>query len=90
MREKREQREGEGDRRREKQRVEGGEKISWGERRIEDEERKEERKKRALQANIKVAFWNVAGLGNKMGDFCSKLKNWDVMVLVETWVEEKN
>jgi len=37
-----------------------------------------------------VAFWNVAGLGNKMGDFWSKLRDWDVMVLVETWEEEKN
>lgn len=37
----------------------------------------------------KVVFWNVAGLGNKDGDFWKGLREWDVLVLSETWVNEK-
>lgn len=37
----------------------------------------------------KIAFWNVAGLGNKDKEFWKRLKEWDVMVLMETWVKEK-
>lgn len=40
--------------------------------------------------NWKVAFWNIAGLVNKDGEFWKRLKEWEVMVLIETWVEEKN
>lgn len=36
-----------------------------------------------------MVFWNVAGLGNKDGDFWKGLKEWDVLVLSETWVDEK-
>jgi len=36
-----------------------------------------------------VAFWNVAGLRNKDRDFWKGLENWDVIVLSETWVDEK-
>ncbi|EZA49488.1 hypothetical protein X777_12282 [Ooceraea biroi] len=35
----------------------------------------------------RVAFWNVAGLHNKDECFWKSLKEWDVMVLSETWVE---
>lgn len=38
----------------------------------------------------KVTFWNVAGLGNKDKDFWEGLREWEVMVLMETWVEEKD
>jgi len=38
----------------------------------------------------KVMFWNVAGLRNKDVEFWKGLKNWDVIVFSETWVEEKN
>jgi len=31
----------------------------------------------------------VAGLGNKDKGFWRGLEEWDVMVLIETWVEEK-
>lgn len=31
----------------------------------------------------------MAGLGNKDGDFWEGLREWDVLVLSETWVEEK-
>jgi len=31
----------------------------------------------------KVAFWNVAGLGNKDRDFWKCLEEWEVMILME-------
>jgi len=31
----------------------------------------------------RVAFWNVAGMYNKDRDFWEKLREWDVMVLLE-------
>jgi len=37
----------------------------------------------------KIAFWNVAGLRNKDRDFWEGLKEWDVMFLMETWMDEK-
>jgi len=37
----------------------------------------------------KIVFWNVAGLRNKDKDFWKGLSKWEVMVLTETWVEEK-
>lgn len=37
----------------------------------------------------KIGFWNIAGLGNKDREFWQGLKNWEVIVLIETWVEEK-
>jgi len=36
-----------------------------------------------------VAFWNVAGLTNKDKEFWKQPKKWEVVVLMETWVEEK-
>ncbi|EZA48017.1 hypothetical protein X777_14458 [Ooceraea biroi] len=35
----------------------------------------------------RVSFWNVAGLHNKDEGFWRSLKEWDLMVLSETWVE---
>lgn len=37
----------------------------------------------------RVGFWNMAGLRNKDADFWEKLKEWEVMVLMETWVKKK-
>lgn len=37
----------------------------------------------------RVDFWNVAKVKNKNADFWEKLKEWDVMVLRETWIEKK-
>lgn len=37
----------------------------------------------------KVAFWNVAGVGNKDREFWQRIKRWDVIVMSETWLEEK-
>lgn len=37
----------------------------------------------------KVMFWNVAGLKKKDRDFWRGLEAWDVIVMIETWVDEK-
>lgn len=38
---------------------------------------------------IKIAFLNVAGIRGKDREFWRELEEWNVMVLMETWVEEK-
>lgn len=38
---------------------------------------------------FKVTFWNVAGMENKDKEFWDGLREWDVIVLSETWVDEK-
>lgn len=47
-------------------------------------ERMEERKR-----GWRVVFWNVAGLQCKNRDFWQRIREWDVIILMETWVEEK-
>lgn len=37
----------------------------------------------------RVAFWNVAGLRNKGRDFWGELKDWDIMFMCETWLNER-
>lgn len=37
----------------------------------------------------KIAFWNVAGIKRKDRDFWRGIKEWDVVVLVEIWLEKK-
>lgn len=37
----------------------------------------------------KITFWNVAGIERKEKEFWEELKEWDIMVLTETWLEEK-
>lgn len=37
----------------------------------------------------KIAFWNVAGVENKDRDFWQRIKEWEIVILMETWVEEK-
>ncbi|XP_020297725.1 uncharacterized protein LOC109862177 [Pseudomyrmex gracilis] len=36
-----------------------------------------------------MAFWNVPGLKNKDKDFWEGLRTWDIMILMETWVDKK-
>jgi len=38
---------------------------------------------------LKVMFWNVAGLKNKDREFWKSLEKWEMLVLIETWVEKK-
>jgi len=42
-----------------------------------------------VKGGIGIAFWNVAGLRSKDRDFWESLKGWDIIILLETWVEEK-
>lgn len=54
-----------------------------------DEEKKGKEGKERKNKNWKVAFWNVAGLDEKDKDFWNNQKKWDVIVMQETWLEEK-
>lgn len=53
----------------------GGEKKGW--------ETEEGRR------NRKITFWNVAGLMGKDEEFWREVKEWDVVVMLETWLEKK-
>ncbi|KYN29057.1 hypothetical protein ALC57_01521, partial [Trachymyrmex cornetzi] len=48
-----------------------------------------ERNGGGMEKGRKGKEWNVAGLENKDREFWDRLKSWDAMVLMETWVEEK-
>jgi len=52
-------------------------------------DRKGRKGERRAVKGLGIAFWNVAGLGNKDRKFWESLKKWDVVTLVETWTEEK-
>ena len=39
---------------------------------------------------MKVAFWNVSGLKNKDKGFWGEVEKWDVVMMSETWLDEKN
>jgi len=41
------------------------------------------------ERGMRIVFWNVAGLRNKDKEFWSSLKDWEVVVLLETWIEGK-
>lgn len=52
---------------------------------------KEEEGKETVQGrNVKILFWNIAGITRKEKDFYDYLKEYDVIGLVETWLEEKD
>lgn len=36
-----------------------------------------------------MCFWNMAGLRNKDKGFWREVLKWDVIVFMETWIEEK-
>lgn len=36
-----------------------------------------------------MTFWNVAGMKNKDPDFWGDLKGWDIIFLLETWLDER-
>lgn len=38
---------------------------------------------------FKMAFWNVAGLLGKDKEFWERIKDWDVIVVSETWIDER-
>lgn len=37
----------------------------------------------------RVVFWNVADLKNKDRDFWRRLSDWEMIVLSETWLDNK-
>lgn len=50
----------------------------------------EERRKEGREGDKRVAFWNMAGLSNEDKGFWEKLREWDIMRLLETWCGERN
>ena len=41
------------------------------------------------KTNYKILFWNVAGVNHKDKEFWEYLNGFDIIVLSETWIEEK-
>ncbi|XP_067208522.1 golgin subfamily A member 6-like protein 22 [Linepithema humile] len=68
-------------------RVEGG----GGEHRIEERRERDKKGKReeAEEKEWRIGFWNVAEVRNKDKEFWEGLKNWQVIILVETWMDKK-
>lgn len=54
-----------------------------------EEGEREGKEMKKMDRELSITFWNVAGLGNKDREFWKRLEGWDVMVLMETWIEEK-
>lgn len=50
------------------------------------EETKSDRRRKGN--NLRITFWNMAGLKKKEEEFWRGLEEWDVVVLIETWIEE--
>lgn len=44
---------------------------------------------REKKREYKVVFWNVVGLENKGRDFWKEVKEWDIIIMSETWLEKK-
>lgn len=61
----------------------------------EEERREEMTKTKEIEEERKngdewrVGFWNVAGVGNKDEEFWKGIAEWEVIVLIETWLMEK-
>ncbi|XP_070526198.1 cilia- and flagella-associated protein 251-like [Cardiocondyla obscurior] len=56
-----------------------------------EEEKKEIGRKKAEteNRNMRLVFWNMAGIENKDEDFWKDMEKWDVIYMCETWLEEK-
>jgi len=63
-------------------------KGEWKRKMKESNGRGKERKGKG-EGIIKIAFWNVAGLKNKDKEFWKGIREWDVVILMETWVDRK-
>jgi len=50
------------------------------------EELEQEGKGDSQGEGLKIGFWNVAGVRKKDEEFWERIKGWDVIGLVETWV----
>ncbi|XP_071577594.1 uncharacterized protein [Temnothorax nylanderi] len=71
--------------------MEEGEKATGGIEREEEEGEEEERVReiREGEETWKMVFWNVAGITNKDKDFWEGLREWDAIVMMETWLDGK-
>jgi len=47
------------------------------------------KEKREREGVWKIAFWNVAGVINKDKEFWEGVERWDVVIMMETWMDEK-
>ena len=45
---------------------------------------------RERERELKIGFWNVAVLSGKNEDFWKRFEEWDVVGIVETWIEQKD
>ncbi|KAK2578550.1 hypothetical protein KPH14_012579 [Odynerus spinipes] len=72
--------------------------LTWEERRIQwklrNIAREEARKgntvwvgRRAMKVNVEWWLWD--GIANKDKDYWNRIRRWDVIVMIETWIEEK-
>ncbi|XP_011859705.1 PREDICTED: UPF0329 protein ECU05_1680/ECU11_0050-like [Vollenhovia emeryi] len=54
-------------------------------------ERQEERKQKEQKADtMTVGFWNIAELMRKNEEFWKEIEKWDIIAMLETWVEQKD
>lgn len=57
---------------------------------MDNKERKNVGKQKKREEKVfKVALWNVAGLLGKDREFWERIKDWDVIVVSETWIDER-
>lgn len=65
----------------------------WNEkdRRLEEKSRRnwEEEGKETVKEGLKICFWNIAGIINKCDETWEYLDIFDIIGLIETWIEEK-
>lgn len=59
------------------------------ERRVGEKDRRVKKVQQGEGKWVRIVFWNVAGFWGKEEDFWRKLERWDVIVMMETWVERK-
>lgn len=64
-------------------------KVNWRNEKIRGRRRVEEKGRNKEKKEFKIVFWNVAGLGNKDKNFIERIKEWDLVIMSETWVENK-
>ena len=68
---------------------EGKENEQWRRKRGRGKEGKIEEISNERERVWKVTFRNVAGVGNKDKEFWEGIEEWDVVILMETWLDGK-
>ena len=67
----------------------GGMRESGREDRISEESRKGKERRNVEWEEWGICFWNIAGLERKDRAFMQNLGQWEVIVMTETWLDEK-